>query len=138
MRDGQQFQNARCHVGEFKPAWPLLDCGRLEADQRSEARAIQMFYITKVDNDPTAKRNEWPHQFFYLTRGATDQFAMTLDCRHLIPVFIFICRLLKYTVERTISCHSSAVSFSESERPRSSSVLQAVSEILCDETWFSH
>src|ERR1700681_2943597 len=71
-----------------------------------------MFYITKVDNDATAKRNEGPHQFFYLTRGVTDQLAMTLDCRHLIPVFIF--RLLKFTVERTISCHSSAVSFSES------------------------
>jgi hypothetical protein len=42
------------------------------------------------------------------------QFAMTLDCRHLIPVFVFIFRLLKFTVEGTISCHSSAVSFSES------------------------
>jgi hypothetical protein len=39
---------------------------------------------------------------------------MTLDCRHLIPVFVVIFRLLKFTVERTISCHSSAVSFSES------------------------
>src|ERR1039457_232500 len=37
---------------------------------------------------------------------------MTLDCRHLIPVFIS--RLLKFIVERTISYHSSAVSFSES------------------------
>src|ERR1700693_3274023 len=74
-----------------------------------------MFYIAKVDNDATAKRNEGPHQFFYLTRGATDQVAMTLDCRQLIPVFIFIFRLLKFTVERTISCHSSsAVFFSES------------------------
>jgi hypothetical protein len=76
----------------------LLDCGRLEANQRSEARAIQMFYITKVDNDATAKRNEGPYQFFYLTRGVTDQIAMTLDCRHLVPVFIFIFRLLKFTV----------------------------------------
>jgi hypothetical protein len=32
----------------------------------------------------------------------------------LIPVFVVIFRLLKFTVERTISCHSSAVSFSES------------------------
>src|SRR5450759_4175192 len=72
-----------------------------------------MFYITKVDNDATAKRNEGPHQFFYLTRGVTNQLAMTLDCRHLMPVFIF--RLLKFIVERTISCHSSAVSFSESD-----------------------
>jgi hypothetical protein len=31
-----------------------------------------MFYITKVDNDATAKKNEGPHQFFYLTRGVTD------------------------------------------------------------------
>jgi hypothetical protein len=69
-----------------------------------------MFYMTKVDNDATAKRNEGPHQFFYLTRGVTDQLAMTLDCRHLILVFIL--RLLKFTVERTISCHSSALSFS--------------------------
>ena len=60
------------------------------------------------------RRNEGPHHFFYLTRGVTDQLAMTLDCRHLIPVFVFIFRLLKFTVERTISCHSSAVSFSES------------------------
>src|ERR1022692_838261 len=74
-----------------------------------------MFYITNVDNDATAKRNEGSHQFFYLTRGVTDQLAMTLDCRHLIPVFILIFRLLKFTVERTISCHSSAVSFSESD-----------------------
>src|ERR1700693_6216386 len=66
-----------------------------------------MFYIAKVDNDATTKRNEGPHQFFYLTRGVTDQVAMTLDCRHLIPVFILIFRLLKFTVERTISCHSS-------------------------------
>jgi hypothetical protein len=35
---------------------------------------------------------------------------MTLDRRHLIPVFVFISRLFKFTVERTISCHSSAVS----------------------------
>src|ERR1019366_7172463 len=112
MSDAQQFQHARCHVGEFKDAWPLADCGRLEANQCSEARAIQMFYITKVDNDATAKKNEGPHQFFYLTRGVTDQLAMTLDCRHLIPVFIF--RLLKFIMERTISYHSSAVSFSES------------------------
>ena len=28
----------------------------------SEARAIQMFYMTKVDNDATAKRKEGPHQ----------------------------------------------------------------------------
>src|ERR1700687_2234712 len=74
-----------------------------------------MFYIAKVDNDATAKRNEGPHQFFYLTSGVTDQVAMTLDCRHLIPVFIFIFRLLKFPVERTISCHSSAVSFGESD-----------------------
>src|ERR1019366_5901523 len=100
MSDAQQFQHARCHVGEFKDAWPLLDCGRLEANQRAEARAIQMFYTTKVDNDATAKRDEGPHQFFYLTRGVTDQLAMTLDCRHLIPVFIFIFRLLKFTVLR--------------------------------------
>jgi len=52
---------------------------------------------------------------FYLTRGVTDQLAMTLDCRHLISVSILIFRLLKLTVERTISCHSSAISFSESE-----------------------
>jgi hypothetical protein len=90
----------------------LLDCGRLEADERSEARAIQMFYITKVDNDATAKRNEGPDLFFYPTRGVTDQLAMTPDCRHFIPVFIF--RLLKFIVERTISCHGSAVSFSDS------------------------
>src|SRR5437667_8851504 len=71
-----------------------------------------MFYITKVDNDSTAKGNEGPHQFFHPTRGVTDQLAMTLDCRHLIPLFIF--RLLKFIAERTISCHSSVVSFSES------------------------
>jgi hypothetical protein len=97
MSHAQQFQHARCHVGELKGAWPLLDCGRLEANQRAEARAIQMFYITKVDNDATAKRNEGPYQLFYLTRGVTDQIAMTLDCRHLVPVFIFIFRLLKFT-----------------------------------------
>jgi hypothetical protein len=33
----------------------------------------------------------------------------------LIPVFVFIFRLLKFTVERTISCHSSAIPFSESD-----------------------
>ena len=97
MSHAQQFQHARCHVGELKGAWPLLDCGRLEANQRAEARAIQMFYITKVDNDATAKRNEGPYQLFYLTRGVTDQIAMTLDCRHLVPVFVFIFRLLKFT-----------------------------------------
>ena len=59
--------------------------------------------------------DEGPYQLFYLTRGVSDQVAMTLDCRHLIPVFIYIFRLLKFTVERTISCHSSAVSFSESD-----------------------
>src|SRR5882724_9985440 len=73
-----------------------------------------MFYIAKVDNDATAKKDEGPHHFFHHTRGVTDQLAMTLDCRHLIPVFVFIFRLFKFTVERTISCHSSAVSFSES------------------------
>jgi hypothetical protein len=73
-----------------------------------------MFYIAKVDNDATAKKDEGPHYFFYLTHGVTDQLAMTLDCRHLIPVFVFIFRLFKFTVEGTISCHSSAVSFSES------------------------
>src|SRR2546423_564423 len=73
-----------------------------------------MFYIAKVDNDATAQKDERPHHFFYLTRGVTDQLAMTLDCRHLIPVFVFIFRLFKFAVERTISCHSSAVSFSES------------------------
>src|ERR1035441_7349570 len=70
-----------------------------------------MSYITNVDNDATAKRDEGPHQFFYLTRSDADQIAMTLDGRHLIPVFIFIFRLLKFTVEQTISCHRSAVSF---------------------------
>jgi hypothetical protein len=115
MSEAQQFQHAGCHVGEFKNAQSLLDCGRLEANQRSEARAIKMFYITKVDNDPTAKRNEGPHQFLYLTSGVTDQLAMALDCRHLIAVSILIFRLLKFTVERTISCHSSAVSSSESD-----------------------
>src|SRR5271157_138758 len=114
MSDAQQFQYARCHVGEFEDASPLVDCGRLEANQRSEARAIQMFYIAKVDNDATAKKDEGPHHFFYLTHRVTDQLAMTLDCRHLIPVFVFIFRLLKFTVEGTVSCHSSAVSFSES------------------------
>jgi hypothetical protein len=73
-----------------------------------------MFYIAKVDNDATAKKDEGPHHFFYLTHGITDQLAMTLDCRHLIPVFVFIFRLLKFTVEGTISCHSSTLSFSES------------------------
>ena len=58
MSDAQQFQHARCHVGEFKDASPLVDCGRLEANQRSEARAIQMFYIAEVDNDATAKKDE--------------------------------------------------------------------------------
>src|ERR1700674_3696848 len=71
-----------------------------------------MFYITKVDNDATAKRNQGPHQFSYPTRGVTDQLAMTPDSRYLIPVFIS--RFLQFIVERTISCHSSAVSFSES------------------------
>src|ERR1019366_8460702 len=72
MSDAEQFQHARCHVGEFKDARPLLDCGHLEANQRSEARAIQMFYIRKVDNDATARKNDGPHQFFYLTCGVTD------------------------------------------------------------------
>src|SRR3984893_12655124 len=72
-----------------------------------------MFCIAKVDNDATAKKDEGPHHFFYLTHGVTDQLAMTLDCRHLIPVFVFIFRLFKFTVERTISCHS-YISFSES------------------------
>src|SRR5580700_6006272 len=77
-----------------------------------------MFYIAKVDNDATAKKDEGLHHFFYLTSGVTDQLAMTLDCRHLIPVFVFIFRLLKFTVKGTISCHSSAVSFSQStDRP---------------------
>ena len=58
MSDAQQLQHARGHVGEFKDASPLVDCGRLEANQRSEARAIQMFYIAKVDNDATAKKDE--------------------------------------------------------------------------------
>ena len=113
MSDAQQFQHARCHVGEFKDASSLVDCRRLKANQRSEARAIQMFYIAKVDNDATAEKDEGPHHFFYLTRGVTDQLAMTLDCRHSIPVFVFMFRF-KFTVERTISCHSSAVSFRES------------------------
>jgi hypothetical protein len=73
-----------------------------------------MLYIAKVDNDATAKKDEGPHHFFYLTHGVTDQLAMTLDCRHLIAVFVFIFRLLKFTVEGTISYHSSAVSSSES------------------------
>ena len=38
-----------------------------------------MFYIAKVDNDATAKRNEGPHQFFYLTCGVTDQVARTVS-----------------------------------------------------------
>src|SRR6202040_1003332 len=71
----------------------------------------------KVDNDAAAKKDEGPHHFFYLARGVTDHLAMTLDCRHLIPVFVFIFRLLKFTVERTISCHSSTVSFGESTDP---------------------
>jgi hypothetical protein len=90
MRSNSSTPGVR--LAEFKGAWPLLDCGRLEANQRAEARAIQMFYITKVDNDATAKRNEGP-----FTHGVTDQIAMTLDC-HLIPLFIFIFRLLKFTV----------------------------------------
>jgi hypothetical protein len=109
MSDAQQFQDARCHVGEFKDASPLVDCGRLEANQGSEARAIQMFYIAKIDDDATAKKDEGPHHFFYLAHGVTDQLAMTLDCRHWIAVFVFIFR--KFTVEETISCHSPAVSF---------------------------
>jgi len=93
----------------------LVDCGRLEADQRSKARAIQMFYIAKVDNDATAEKDEGSHQFFYLSRSVTDQFPMTLDCRHLIPIFVFTFRLFKFTVERTISSHSFAVSFQRAE-----------------------
>jgi hypothetical protein len=112
MSDAQQFHYARCHIGEFKDASPFVDCGHLEANQRSEARAIQMFYIAKVDDDATAKKDEGPHHFFYLARGVTDQLAMTLDCRHLIAVFVFIFR--KFTVEGTISRHSPAVSFSDS------------------------
>src|ERR1700719_1079531 len=96
MSDAQQFQHSWSHVGEFKDAWTLLDGGRLEAHPRSETRAIQMFYIAKIDNDVGAKRNEGPHHFFHLTRRVTDQLAMTLDCRHLISVFIFIFRLLKF------------------------------------------
>ena len=60
MSDAQQLQHAGGHVGEFKDASPLVDCGRLEANQRSEARAIQMFYIAKVDNQvaaPAERRN---------------------------------------------------------------------------------
>src|SRR3981081_1786483 len=85
---------------------PWLIADVLRPTQRSEACAIQMFYIAKVDNDATAKKDEGPHHFFYLTHGVTDQLAVTLDCRHLIPVFVFIFRLFKFTVERTISCHS--------------------------------
>jgi hypothetical protein len=110
MSDAQQFQDASCHVREFKDALPLIDCRRLEANQRSEACAIHMSHIAKIDNDATAKKDEGPHDFFYLTRGVTDQLAMTSDCRHLIPVTVFIFRLLKFTVEGTSSRHSSAVS----------------------------
>src|SRR5271166_3876302 len=111
MSDAQQFQHARSYVGEFKDALPLVDCRHLESNQCSEARAIKMSYIAKVDNDAAAKRNEGPHQFFYLTRGsATDQLATALDCHHRFSVVIFIFRLLKFTVERTVSCHSSAAS----------------------------
>src|ERR1035437_3530765 len=83
MSDAQQFQHARGHVGEFKDARPLLDCGHLEANQSSEARAIQMFYIRKVDNDATARKNDGPHQFFYLTCGVTDWSRRT--CRASMP-----------------------------------------------------
>jgi hypothetical protein len=49
MSDPQQFLHPRCQVRELKDALPLLDGGRLETNQRSEARAVEMFYITKVD-----------------------------------------------------------------------------------------
>src|ERR1700722_3909356 len=58
-----------------------------------------MSYIAEDDNDATAERNEGAHQFFYFSRGGTDQLPTTLDGRHLI-------RILKFTVERTISRHS--------------------------------
>jgi hypothetical protein len=129
MSDAQQFQHARCHVGEFEGASPLIDCGRLEANQSSESGAIQMFYIAKVDDDATAKKDEGPHHFFYLANGVTDQLAMTLDCRHWIAVFIFIFR--KFAVEGTISCHSSAVSFSDSTDRPSMSAIAMLRQLIC-------
>src|ERR1700690_781304 len=106
MSDAQQFQHARRHVGQLQDASPLLYGGRLEANQRSQARAIQMLYIAKVDHDPPAKRDEGPYQILDRIRCVGDQFAMTLDRCHLIPALIFIYRLLNIAAERTISCHS--------------------------------
>jgi hypothetical protein len=40
MSEAQQFQNARCHVGEFEDAIALVDCGGFEPNQRSETRAV--------------------------------------------------------------------------------------------------
>jgi hypothetical protein len=89
VSDAKQFQHARCHVGEFKPAPLLLGCGHLKSNQRSKARAIRCFTSPKVDSDSTAKENEQTHQFFYFSRGVADQITMALDCRHFISVVIF-------------------------------------------------
>jgi hypothetical protein len=90
VSDAEQFQYARCHVGEFKPAPLLLDCGHLKSNQRSKARAIQMFYITKVDSDSTARENERTHQSFYFARGVADEIPMALYCRNFIAFCIII------------------------------------------------
>jgi hypothetical protein len=110
MSDAQQLRHAACHVREFKRALPLLDGGRLEANQRSKACAIHMFHFSKIDSDGAAQRNKGTYQFSDLTRGAADQLAVTLDRGHWIAVLVL--RTLKFTAERTISRHS-VVSLSE-------------------------
>jgi hypothetical protein len=64
--------------------------GVMLASSSSKARAIQMFYITKVDSDSTAKENERTHQSFYFARGVADEIPMALYCRNFIAFCIII------------------------------------------------
>ena len=88
LGDAKELQDARRDVGEFQNAESLFDGGRLEADQSTEARAVEVFYIAEVDHDLAAFGEKRLDHFPELVCCFAYEFAVALHRFEFVPKLI--------------------------------------------------